>query len=371
MARKIKIRIKKRVKEPKSFFKRLFGLIKTAVALVIIIAVGVVIYTASRLALINRTALPDTDEEMMINTGVVEAHQDEHITNIAIFGTDADDGEGNMRTDTIIIASFDRDNGSVTFTSVLRDTYVHIPDNGFHKINSAYLMGGPTLAIQTLNRNFDLNIRDYVAFDFSSLIEIVDAVGGIELTLSESEVENFNNCLANINCTYDSAHPSDGMSAGRFLFDGKQALAYTRMRYAGNGDFDRSARQRIVLQGVITKVRRNFNIAMIFRLPGCLGENITTSMSSRQIISVGLKLLKAENNMTTHSLSDASYMRTAVIDGLDMLVPYTLYDMTQALHSCIYINKYTPSQQVRQLSDEMRQRLENYTVYRIGTDVTI
>ena len=158
------------------------------------------------------------------------------IKNIALFGVDAEDGNVG-RSDSIMIATVDPVHNKVKISSIMRDTYVNIEGHGMDKINHAYAFGGPTLAIKTLNQNFGLNIEDFVSVNFSTLPEIIDTVGGVEVTITDEEVSHIN-----------------GISApGTYTLNGSQALDYSRIRYASGGDYERTHRQRVVLSALFTK----------------------------------------------------------------------------------------------------------------------
>lgn len=102
-------------------------------------------------------------------------------TNIALFGVDsrANDLRKNTRSDSIIVASINNKTHDVKLVSIYRDTYVKIHDHGCTKVNHAYAYGGPDLAVNTLNKNFDLNIKDFVTVNFSALTNVIDELGGV------------------------------------------------------------------------------------------------------------------------------------------------------------------------------------------------
>ena len=114
--------------------------------------------------------------------------------NIALFGVDSRDGEldKSTRTDTIIIASINQDTKEVKMISVLRDTYLNLSTDTYNKANSAYAKGGPKQAIAMLNMNLDMNITDFVTIGFDGLIDVIDAVGGIEIDVQENEIPHLN-----------------------------------------------------------------------------------------------------------------------------------------------------------------------------------
>ncbi len=158
------------------------------------------------------------------------------ITNIAVFGIDAREGNKG-RSDAIIILTIDSWNRKIKLSSVIRDSYVNIEGRGMDKINHAYSLGGPELAIKTLNQNFNLDIRHFITVNFSSMPKVIDSLGGIYLEITDSE----------------AAIISGIDSAGRHLLDGRQALEFTRIRRI-DSDLERSRRQRDVIESIISKV---------------------------------------------------------------------------------------------------------------------
>ena len=177
-------------------------------------------------------------------------------TNIALFGVDsrANDLRKNTRSDSIIVASINNKTHDVKLVSIYRDTYVKIHDHGCTKVNHAYAYGGPDLAVNTLNKNFDLNIKDFVTVNFSALTNVIDELGGVELTIKKEElkwVNAYGHDVAKINGQKYTKikHP------GKQTVTGVQATGYCRVRYTKGGDFTRAERQRTVLQAIFAKAK--------------------------------------------------------------------------------------------------------------------
>jgi len=158
------------------------------------------------------------------------------ITNIALFGIDAEQGTTG-RSDTIMILTIDTKSNKIKLSSIVRDSYVNIPGRGMDKINHAYAFGGAQLALKTINTNFHLDIRSYITVNFTSLPQIIDKIGGVEITITEKEFPN----VSGID------------KAGTYLLNGSQALQFSRIRYI-DSDFERSRRQRDVVEAAIKKM---------------------------------------------------------------------------------------------------------------------
>ncbi len=169
------------------------------------------------------------------------------ITNIALFGVDQRDGE-QCRSDAIMIMSVDKKHNKIKVASVMRDSYVAVEGHGMTKICHAYYYGGPALAIKTLNQTFGLNIQEYVTVNFNELAQIVDAVGGVNITIKEKEIYYLNKNLRE-QAKYDdfTAKEYYVSAEGKQRLNGQQAVAYARIRKS-DSDFIRTDRQRTVLR---------------------------------------------------------------------------------------------------------------------------
>ena len=213
--------------------------------------------------------------------------------NVLLLGMDVLN-DNSQRSDTIIIASIGYQ--TLKLTSVLRDTVVDIPGHGSGKINAAFSYGGPELVMKPLNSNFDLNIMHYLAVDFTSLVALVDAIGGVEIDISEAEMEQINRNVYNSRRVFRplgyTATELTQYGEGVHL-DGLQALGYARIRKI-DSDFVRASRQRTLLNAMIKKVRSNiWNPLMLYRLTDALLNAVQTNLSLVQLISLGEKALFA------------------------------------------------------------------------------
>lgn len=201
----------------------------------------------------------------------------ESIKNIALFGIDAEEGQAG-RSDSIMIATIDSAHNKVKITSIMRDSYVNIPDHSMDKINHAYAFGGPTLAIRTLNENFGLNIENFISVNFSSLPQIIDTLGGITIDITDEEI----------------SHIPGISSVGPTLLNGKQALAYSRIRYASGGDYERTHRHRNVMSAVFKKALEASPTSYPSMLNNIL-PLVQTNLSSGDFISLATKVASMGN----------------------------------------------------------------------------
>ena len=217
--------------------------------------------------------------------------------NILLLGLDAMDGTG-QRSDAMIVASVGYD--GVRLTSLMRDTVVDIPDHGRQRLNAAYAIGGAELAMRTINQNFHLNITNYVAADFRALVDVIDALGGVEVEVSQSELKYLNayafytyRTISELNpdkyAHYASSQPI--YSTGTMLLNGLFATGYSRIRYS-DSDYVRTSRQREVLSAMVARFRDHWWDPRIYaRLFIALRDSIDTNLSMPELISLGEKVL--------------------------------------------------------------------------------
>lgn len=179
------------------------------------------------------------------------------VYNILLIGQDSRDKYTLGRSDSMIIVSINKKTDEIIMTSIMRDIYTTIPGVGNARINAAYAYGGADLLIDTIQANFKIKIDSYVAVNFYSFMDVVDAVGGVEISVSDAEVRVLNSYVEEIN-ELEGLPKNDGKldKGGTYVLTGKQALGYSRIRYVGNADYERTERQRRVLEAVINKSKK-------------------------------------------------------------------------------------------------------------------
>ena len=312
-----------------------------------------VLYGYSFLNKINRGKLPKSEEELGIkepenkDKGNSKVEKDnkikenkDDITNIAFFGLDARKKGENTRSDVIMVLSIDRKNNKIKVSSIMRDLYVDIPGKGKNKINAAYAFGGAPLAVKTLNTLFDLNIRSYVTVDFFGMEKLIDKIGGVDVNIKESEIKSLNDCLAELNILNgDEADYNLIKEPGVKRLTGRQAVAYSRIRYAGNADYERTERQRKVLNDIYKKVKAQG----ITKLTGTLSEilpYVETSLSNNEIIGLAFDVIKINSeNLDEYRIPvDGCYKPETLTNGMQVLIPNIPLNKAK-LHEFIYETK--------------------------------
>lgn len=274
--------------------------------------------------LISKTIEIKINKENIGVTDEVEeklSQYSDSIVNIALFGIDSNDNEDG-RSDSIMIATIDNANKKLKLTSIMRDSYVDIEGHGNDKINHAYAFGGPELAINTLNRNFDLNIKDFISVNFSTLPKIIDKLGGVDIEITEEEVP----------------HISGIDSPGLHTLNGAQALQYSRIRYATGGDYRRTERQRTVLNSVFIKILQ-MNISTYPTLLNEILPMVETNLKSSDILELGSEVLKmGKSTLEQERFPRDEYCQGQIIDGIYYLV-FDKAATVEQIHNYIFEDK--------------------------------
>lgn len=220
------------------------------------------------------------------------------VLNVLLIGTDARTKDYRGRSDSMILVSINQKTEEIVMTSIMRDIYLAIPGKGKNRINASYAYGGADLLIQTVENNFGIKIDKFVQVDFTSFVEVVDAVGGVEITVKDEEVETLNFYLRELN-KLAGAEETDGFltKGGKYKLNGRQALGYSRIRYVGNADFERTQRQRRVLEEIL-KSTKGLSITELSDSLDVILPLVTTDFTKGELIDLIL-----------HSVSYLSYDR--------------------------------------------------------------
>lgn len=282
-------------------------------------------------------------------------------TNIALFGVDSTEGEleqGNNRSDMIMIASIHKLTGEVKLVSVYRDTLLRVSEDDLYtKCNAAYAYGGPQQAVSMLNRNLDLNIRDYATVGFGGLADAIDAVGGIELDIAEEEIHFLNDYQSTMAEPLGKEYiPIE--HAGTQTVNGLQATAYCRIRYTAGDDFRRTERQRTVLTKLLTKAKRA-TPSQLQQLLSLLTEDVSTSLSKTEMLELAAQLVRADVKDTL-GFPAPDKIATGMVDGASMVIPVDLKANVVWLHGVLFGDLYY---QVSPEVEAISQRVTQITGY--------
>ena len=224
--------------------------------------------------------------EENINNNDTPVSKDDDVYNVLLIGTDSRNNNERGRSDSMILVSINKKTEEIHMTSFMRDAYVSIPGKYNNRINAAYAYGGPQLLMDTIEQNFKVKVDKYVRVNFFSFMEVIDAVGGVTITVSDAEVEVMNNYISEINGLLGKNRDDGKLSkGGTYNLTGKQALGYCRIRYVGNADFQRTQRQRDVLMKVLEKAK-TLSISELDNFLDVLLPKLTTNIQSDEIFSL-------------------------------------------------------------------------------------
>lgn len=278
--------------------------------------------------------------------------------NIAVFGVDSRDGNTrNALADVQMICSIDRSTGEIRLVSVYRDTYLKINSEGtYHKINEAYFKGGHKQAVSALEENLDIKIDDYATFNWKSVAEAINILGGIDLEITPAEFKYINGFITEtVNSTGIGSYQLE--QAGMNHLDGVQAVAYSRLRLMDT-DFQRTERQRKVVELALAKAKQA-DLSTLTSLAGYMVQEISTSVGVNDVLPLAKDIGKYHIGETAGFPFSRQTMR---IGKMDCVVPTTLESNVVLLHQFLYGEEtsYSPSSSVRKISAHISEETGLY-----------
>lgn len=288
---------------------------------------------------------------------------------IAVFGVDSrgtNVGKGS-NADVNMICCINQDTGEIKLVSVFRDTYLSIDDQGsYNKINAAYANGGPEQAVKALNKNLDLNITDYITFNWKGVADAINILGGVDLELSKAEFRYINSFITEtVKSTNIGSHHLK--SAGMNHLDGVQAVAYGRLRLMDT-DYARTERQRKIINLAFEKAKKAdysvLNNILVVVLP-----QVATSLDFADLTNVALNITKYNLGETT---GFPMARGEANIKG-SCVVPATLEYNVKLLHEFFFADEiYTPTDTVKNISAKIASNTgiykEGQVINRVSTE---
>lgn len=236
---------------------------------------------------INRNAVTETGKE--------PAKEDEDVISIALFGTDFTENEkyGNLygASDATMILGIDTKNNRIKLFSLMRDLYLDLPDGSGNKQNLNYTMayGGPELILKTINYNFNLTVDKFIHVSLHTLPNIIDKLGGIELNITNDELNYINSFIVSID-KENGTSTQKLTTSGTQTLNGTQAAAYCRIRSTEGRDFKRTERQRDVLAALFEKFKTT-SIADLTVMMNNILPLVSTNLTNTEIMSIASKVL--------------------------------------------------------------------------------
>ena len=298
---------------------------KIAIALaLILLGFGVYVWSiwSSVESTANKMHVPRPESQIQLREKQIDLSKEEPFS-ILLLGIDT--GEfGRVekgRSDIIVVATVNPKNNKMTLTSIPRDTYTEIVGNGStDKINHAYSFGGAAMSANSVQKLLDIPIDYTVSADMSGFEEIVDAIGGITITPSQSFKQS--------GYTFEQGVATK--------MNGKMALAYTRNRYDTGGDYSRQDRARELVMGVIQSAASLDNLMNYQNTLDSLSNHIKTDMTYDEMMTFVDKYRSVINNVDQYQLQGSGQK----IDGVyyEIIHEDSLNQVKQALQAELEIS---------------------------------
>lgn len=226
----------------------------------------------------------------------IEAHveplkNEKQVFNILLVGTDERGDVKGARSDSMMMVSINDASKEISVTSFMRDIQVKIPKYGLNKLNAAYAYGGIDLLEKTLYNNFNIQTDRYAQIDFDSFIQLFDYIPGIKVDITEAERKEINKFINEVNHLHKKPWGTNNIakSGNINIENGDQALAYARIRHVGNSDFQRTERQRILIEKAFEQIKK-MNIIEINNLLSKVLPLITTDINEGECFGLIMKL---------------------------------------------------------------------------------
>lgn len=329
--------------------------LRIAVIVVLVFALGIAGVLAAGMAVVKNTLDNVGKVELDPNLIGINPMVDEELSNyrnIAILGIDARDmtSDADTRSDAMIIVSINKETNEIKMFSIYRDTLLYQGEEiGLDKITHAYSYGGPTKTLYTINKNLDLNVKEVVVVNWKSVADTVDALGGIDVEIQESEIDEMNKYII------DTANNVGGSkelieSAGMQTLNGNQAVTYARIRKdAATGDYRRNERMKIVVKATFDKAKE-LDVKKIKKISKDILPQIKTNMSTADMMGLAL-------NLTSYNMTDSvgfPYDHMDMNNGVFYGVPVTLKSNVIKLHEQFFAQDgYYPTDDVLDISSDI------------------
>ncbi|MCR5836266.1 MAG: LCP family protein [Lachnospiraceae bacterium] len=324
----------------------------------------------------DNSSIYDSDfDDAAIEVNDMEYNYSSEYTEFIMFGIDSRDStfDEGTNSDSMVIVSVHNTTGEVNMVSLYRDTYLRIYNNDgsyrYSKLNSAYSSGGAAGAINTINKNLDMQIKDYVTVNFSGVAEIIDSLGGIEVNLTDDEVSQLNHHLKSTLSSTGEYSPKVTSGGKNVHLNGLQATTYCRIRKATfydpetgnrvNDDYGRAARQRLVVMKLVDKAKKAGMTELQEMMDTVLNSKtkgqdqiVKTSFSMEEMVDMLPIIFK-------FSLGQSSgfprKLTTKSINGADCVLAKGLSRNVKILHKFLYGEEdYVPTPTVDEISNEIK-----------------
>lgn len=285
-----------------------------------------------------------------------ELYTSKNVINLLLLGLDSDDAlENGGRSDSMILVSLNKKENKINMISFFRDSWCYTNAGGydtFNKLNASYFYGGPSGVIDTIEKNFKIDIDYFVAVDFSSFIDVIDALGGVTVEVQEYEAEYIN---ATTRFTIEHG-PAVTLS-------GWEALGFARIRQSdSDSDVSRTRRQRQVISSLINSIK-GASITQLNEVLDLLFQYVKTDLTKMQIISYATQALTngwLNYDIVQHAfLSEKDVFRTGYVgDAAVVIMDYPL--AAQKVQQAVYGNTNIVLDEDRMIAFDLVSNLDGY-----------
>lgn len=216
----------------------------------------------------------DGSSDHTSNPSAVDVKGVEHIL---LIGVDRRTQNERGRSDSMILVSINHNTKKIVMTSIMRDTYVYIEGVGNNRINAAYSRGGAALLLDTIRKNWKVNVTQYAMVDFNAFTSMINVIGTIPMTLNDAEIAYMGGQLNNLQ-----------HEGNLYYLDGASALTFARIRYVGKWDFERTERQRRVLTEIFKKMK-SMDLGQLNSMADAVLPYVTHNLSETKVLSLLLQ----------------------------------------------------------------------------------
>ncbi|WP_081242155.1 LCP family protein [Sporosarcina sp. P33] len=281
---------KKKKKKLKRKYKRLLFFVFT----LLLLAGGgyVAAQYTSGLSFANNSTMNEIHTELSDSSNTFEEFEGAEAQfgeiNVLLIGNDARGDEDDSRSDALMIGHYNQSTNQVKLVSLMRDTYVEIPDHGMQKINAAFSLGGPELVRKTIKHNFDVDVQYYAIVNFEGFSKIVDVIApdGIEVDIP-----------------YTMSHGLGlTLEPGQQKLNGDQLLGYVRFRHDIHSDYGRVERQQEALSKLKDEAMSIQTLVNLPKLMGVIEPYIDTNIDSKTIFTIGKGMITGGKDNALESL---------------------------------------------------------------------
>lgn len=267
------------------------------------------------------------------------------VRNILLIGVD-EGGYDDSRSDVMIVATIDGENKVLKLTSIMRDTLAYIPtSNTYQKMNHSYMEGGPKETLQAINDNLDLDIKDYIVFDYNTVIEAVDFIGGYPANVTPNEAKDL------------QAETTEKITPGQQILSGKNAINYMRIRYNSGGDEGRNQRQRDLISYIL-KHSKELKKTELIKFAIKMTPLVRTSYSMsdiKELLNI-YEVMKDNIVVEQHSFP-FEYKGTILKDGLWYAVPNTMEsNVIKFQNDVLKSENYVPSERLEKINEDIKNK---------------